>query len=288
MRRPSAPWPRRCRKRDLSTLFGQGLHATELYDYAIGKVRTERRRASGDGGERRPEETEETWVTRVEVIRKAEGRIPVEVAVIAERDTGVVRIEGLAEREWVEVSTRSKPKRVMLDPRVRAHDWNMLNNGKRVGGFLPKLFGSGPAVDNYFHPYFSTRSRRDRLTLGWQPTLWYNDAGGVTLGVRSRSDYLGRFEQNVALVSVATGWESDVDVQDVDFFFRTKNPVKLRAPEHVPDAGYLQGRGALRCQRRARVDPSRAPDLRSDLEPGRPAGMGRHRRFPLPRSGPLR
>jgi hypothetical protein len=29
--------------RDLSTFFGQGLHATELYDYAIGKVKAERR-----------------------------------------------------------------------------------------------------------------------------------------------------------------------------------------------------------------------------------------------------
>ena len=210
-------------RRDLSTLFGQGLHATEMYDYAVGKVRV-----SETAGQRGSEKS--GWTTKVEVLRKAEGRIPVEVAVIAETDTGVVRVEGIAEREWVEVATRSKPKQVVLDPRVRAHDWNMLNNGKRVGGFLTNLFGSGPAVDNYFHPYFSTRSRRDRLTLGWQPTLWYNDAGGVTLGVRSRSDYLGRFEQNVALVSVATGWGSDVDVQDVDFFFRMKNPVMLRAP----------------------------------------------------------
>ncbi|MGZ8391632.1 MAG: M1 family aminopeptidase, partial [Gemmatimonadales bacterium] len=205
-------------QRDLSTFFGQGLHATELYDYAIGKVAGKR----GSG--------EAEWTTRIEVIRKAEGRLPVEVVVIAERDTGVVRIEGLAEREWVEVSTRSKPKQVVLDPRVRAHDWNMLNNRKRIGGFLTKLFGSGPTVDNYFHSYFSTRSRRDRLTVGWQPTLWYNDAGGVTLGVRSRSDYLDRFEQNVALVSVATGWGSDLDVQDVDFFLRSRNPVRLRAP----------------------------------------------------------
>jgi hypothetical protein len=130
----------------------------------------------------------------------------------------------------VEVSTRSKPKQVVLDPRVRAHDWNMLNNRRRIGGFLSKLFGSPPGVDNYFHPYFSTRSRRDRLTVGWQPTLWYNDAGGVTLGYRTRSDYLGRFEQNVVMGSIGTGWGSDLDVQDVDFFFRTRNPVRLRAP----------------------------------------------------------
>jgi len=210
-------------KRDLSTLFGQGLHAVELHDYAIGKVRV-----SGAAGQRGSGKT--GWTTKVEVIRKAEGRLPVEVMVIAERDTGVVRVEGLAEREWVEVSTRSKPKHVVLDPRVRTHDWNMLNNRKKVGGFLTKLFGSAPGIDNYFHPYFSTRSRRDRITVGWQPVVWYNDAGGVTLGVRSRGDYLGRFEQNVAVASIATGLGSDLDVGDVDFFSRLRNPVKLRAP----------------------------------------------------------
>ena len=223
-------------KRDLSTLFGQGLHSMELYDYAVGKVRVSRpagQRGSGAG-----------WITRVEVVRKSEGRIPVEVAVVGETDTALARAEGLAEREWVEVLTISKPKQVLLDPRVRTHDWNMLNNRKRVGGILSKLFGSKPGVDNYVHPYFSTRSRRDRLTVGWQPTVWYNDAGGVTLGVRSRTDYMGRFEKNVALVSAGTGWGSDLDVGDVDFFSRVRNPVFLRAPNTTQtlDAFNIEGR----------------------------------------------
>jgi hypothetical protein len=85
-------------KRDLSTLFGQGLHGTELYDYSIGKLAREQVRGN-DG---------EGWVTRVEVLRKADGKLPVEVAVVAEKDSNVVRIEGLAEREWVEVPTRTK------------------------------------------------------------------------------------------------------------------------------------------------------------------------------------
>jgi hypothetical protein len=138
----------------------------------------------------------------------------------------------MAEREWVEVETRSRPRRVVLDPRVRSHDWNMLNNQKRLGGFLTRLFGgnSGKA-EHYFHPYFSTRSRRDRMTVGWQPTVWYNDAGGVTLGLRARTDYLGRFEQNVTHFSVGgTGIGSDLDEADADFYFRTRNPVALRAP----------------------------------------------------------
>ncbi|HEU5304077.1 MAG TPA: M1 family metallopeptidase [Gemmatimonadales bacterium] len=217
--------------RDLSTFFGQWLHATELYDYAIGRVKVEKVRPTvkPETADTQGHKAEDSWLTRVEVLRMANGRTPVEVAVVAERDSGIVRAEGLAEREWVEVPTNSKPKWVVIDPRVRAHDWNMLNNRKRVGA-LARLLLPPPQTDVYFHPYFSTRSRRDRLTVGLQPTVWYNDAGGVTLGLRSRHDYLGRFEQNAALLSVGTGWGSDLDVKDVDFFFRLRNPVALRAP----------------------------------------------------------
>src|SRR6185436_1598230 len=89
---------------DLSTFFAQWLHTTELYDYEVGDVKTE-------GGERAG------WVTRVEVVRRGNGRIPVEVGVVAEEDTAVQRVDGLAEREWVTPSTPTKPKEVVLDPR---------------------------------------------------------------------------------------------------------------------------------------------------------------------------
>ena len=65
---------------DLSTLFGQWLHGTPMFDYAVGKVQ---RRQEGEG-----------WVTRVQVVRKGDGMIPVDVAVIAEHDTAMVRTDG--------------------------------------------------------------------------------------------------------------------------------------------------------------------------------------------------
>ena len=231
-------------KRDLSTFFAQGLHTTELYDYSVGKVKVER-----------AEKADRSWVTRVEVLRKGEGRIPVEVAVIAQHDTAVVRAEGLAEREWVEVTTRSKPKRVILDPRVRSHDWNMLNNQKRTGGFFARLFGSDRKIESYFHPYFSTRSRRDRLTGGFHPTAWYNDAGGVTLGIRLITDYLGRYEQNQTLLTRSTGWGADDGVEETDFFLRMRNPVALRMSNvsQTLDAFNIEGRyGALLSIERTR------------------------------------
>jgi Peptidase family M1 domain len=203
-------------RRDLSALFAQWLHTTELYDYAVGRVK---RSARGEG-----------WVTRVEVLRKAPGRIPVEVAVLAQRDTAVVRTEGLADREWVEVPTKSRPREVVLDPRVQTHDWNMLNNRHRLGFSLSTVTAYPPGTDVYFHRYFSTRSRRDRMTLGLQPTVWYNDAGGVTLGLRARDDYLGRFEQGVLLLARGTGWGADDGVKHLDVLLRARNPVFLRGP----------------------------------------------------------
>ncbi|HZA98465.1 MAG TPA: hypothetical protein VE399_06775, partial [Gemmatimonadales bacterium] len=176
------------------------------------------------------------------------------------KDTAVVRTNSLGEREWVTLETSSKPKEVLLDPRVRTHDWNMLNNRKRLGWLSPKSLLPPPGTDFYLHPYFSTRSRRDRLTVGLQPTVWYNDAGGVTLGIRSRDDYLGRFEQNQAWVSRSTGWGVDDDVKDTDFFLRARNPVFLRRPNtsQTFDAFNLEGRygaaASIEWSRRAHLN----------------------------------
>ena len=238
--------------RDLSTFFAQGLHTTELYDYAVGRVEVRRLERNQDSDLQR-------WRTRVEVLRKAPGQFPITVAVAGKEDTTYARANGRAEREWVEVVSWYKPRLIVLDPGVRSHDWNMLNNGKRVGGWFVSRWGAPPGTDWYIHPYFSTRSRRDRLTVGLQPTVWYNDAGGVTLGLRSRSDYLGRFQQNVSLVSRSTGWGGDDDVKDWDFFFRVRNPVLLYAPNvsQTLDGFNLEGRygaaATLEWSRRAHL-----------------------------------
>ncbi len=216
-------------RRDLSTFFAQWLHSTELYDYAVGRVRT-RRGPAGQRGSGADSLASDGWITRVEVVRKSPGRIPVELAVIGEGDTALVRTEGMAEREWVEVATATRPLEVVLDPRMRTHDWNMLNNRHRLGFGFSTVTAYPPGTDVYFHRYFSTRSRRDRMTLGLQPTVWYNDAGGVTLGARARDDYLGRFEQGVLLITRGTGWGADDGVEHLDVLLRARNPVFLRAP----------------------------------------------------------
>jgi hypothetical protein len=213
--------------RDLSTLFAQALHGTTLVDYAVGKVSMGRSGGQAEGADQRTVGPSSGWVTRVEVLRRAEGRLPVEVWVIGESDTMMVRTDGLAEREWVTVPTRSKPKQVLLDPRLRTRDWNMLNNAWRRGWLWPSR---EPTREHYLDTWFSQRVARDRRTEGYLPTVWYNDAAGITLGLRTREDYFGRFEQNLALLSYGTGWESDHGVKDADFVFRIQNPTGLRSP----------------------------------------------------------
>jgi hypothetical protein len=228
-------------KRDLTTFFAQWLHSTELYDYAVGRVRSHR---EGEG-----------YLTRVEVVRKAPGRFPQDVAVFAQGDTALARTDGLAEREWVELRTRTRPKSVMIDPLVRSHDWNMLNNRRRLGFSLAQVVAPLPGTDVYFHRYFSTRVRRDRLTTGFQPVAWYNDAGGLTLGLRSRSDYLGRFEQNSWMVTASTGVGVDEDTRDADFWLRLRNPTFLRVPNmsQTLDVYNVEGRfGATAAIERTR------------------------------------
>ena len=215
--------------RDLSDFFGQWLHGTDLYDYAVGRVRRTR---LADG----------SWRTRVEVKREAPGMIPVEVAVIAGHDTTVTRAEGRAEREWVEVVTPNKPGEVVLDPQVRTHDWNMLNNRRRstLFGFLPSRRDVA-RIDKLF----STDTRRDRVVNAWLPTVWYNDQAGLTFGIRSRSNYMGRFEQNTFSVTRSTGWANSTgDPRDVGYFARVRNPVATFMPRtnQVLEVMKMEGR----------------------------------------------
>lgn len=226
---------------DLTTFFAQQLHQVVLTDYAVGKV--ERREGGPTGG----------WTTRVEVKRLAEGIVPVEVFVVAEGDTAVVRTDGLQPSEWVEVHTATKPREVTLDPRVKTGDWNMLNNRHRFGGDLASallLFDAQRPAGFYFDTWFSEQTARDRLMQGWMPMAWYNDVGGITLGVRSRDNYLGRYERNQFWLSYSLG-EPEAQVKRLDFFLRARDPVWARAPGFSPtfEAFRIEGRwgGLLRA-----------------------------------------
>lgn len=198
-------------------LYRQLPRGGTLYDDAVAGARRE---PTGDG----------RWRTTVIVERRAAGLFPQTVWVVADGDTGVARAAALTPRETLTVVTRTRPKRVLLDPLAQSHDWNMLNN-QRVLGFSSGWLVLAPerSADGYLDTYFSRKVARDRLTLGWAPTAWYNDAGGWTFGARLREDYLGRFELNEAWLSLGTGASADDAHKDLNARLRLRNPVWLRA-----------------------------------------------------------
>ena len=209
---------------DLGWLFGQWLHGTPLIDYELQGV--ERRRL--DGGR---------WQVTVTIRRKGDGWMPIE---IGDRSHIYARATGQPEIERVTFVTDTAPGRLMLDPRVRAHDWNMLNNAQPRGLFRTRSL-TALRFDN------PTRDviRRDRVAQGLMPVAWYNDAGGVTLGLRSRSNYLGRFERGLIVFSRAVKQDSIIPG---GIYVRWQNPVAHLTPRTTTTvaAWAVEGRaGAL-------------------------------------------
>ena len=167
---------------DLGWLFAEWLHATPLFDYRLQRVK---RRHLADG----------RWRTTVTIARVADGVMPVE---IGDGDTIYARATGQPQEERVEFVTARKPGRLMLDPRGKTHDWNMLNNRE------PRPFkGRGLTELRIDNPTRET-VRRDRRVNAWLPLAWSNTAGGLTLAFRARDNYLGRFDRNLTLGSLAT------------------------------------------------------------------------------------
>ena len=222
--------------RDLGKFFAQWLHGTVLYDYSVGGVKAQRRNGA----------TTQGWVSRVEVKRNAPGIFPVDVVVRSGSDSAWARISGAAASEWVELATEGRPREVEVDPDVFAHDWNMLNNRKKRGPFG---FSAAPRREVYLDRIFSRRIRRDGLTAAIAPTVWYNDEGGVTVGGRVRTDYLGRFEQNELMLSVDTrGWdERDGSLGGFGGYLTVRNPVRLQMARTAQtlEAYWAEGRAGL-------------------------------------------
>jgi hypothetical protein len=209
---------------DLGWLFGQWLHGTPLIDYELQRV--ERRRTP-----------DRRWSITITVRRLGDGWMPVEIG--DERHI-YARATGQPEVERVTFTADSAPGRLMLDPRLRAHDWNMLNNREPRGLFR----GRGAAVVRLDNP---TREvvRRDRVATGLLPVLWSNDAGGVTLALRGRSNYLGRFNRGLFVASRALRGSA---TSPGGVYFRLENPVPHPAPRTATAmaAWALEGRsGAM-------------------------------------------
>jgi hypothetical protein len=230
---------------DLGWLFGQWLHGTPLIDYRLRQVQ---RRLMGDG----------RWLTTVTIERLGDGWMPVE---IGDRATIFARASGQPEIERVEFITARKPGRLMLDPRVRSHDWNMINNYERRGAW-----GVGRKEWRLDDPTRET-ARRDRTVTALLPLAWSNDYGGVSLALRSRGNYLGRFEQNIAIASV--GLDAGA-TNRVGWYVRFANPVRHPIPrtESSVAAWRVEGRTgmSLSVDRSLRRHPGFGADPRAGFD----------------------
>ena len=209
---------------DLKWLFGEWLHATLLIDYRLRRVERDR---LVDG----------RWRTVVTVERKGDGRMPVE---IGDRDTIYARATGEPATERIEFTSTRKPGRLMLDPRGRTHDYDMLNNREKRSFFGGRAAGELRVDD----PTRET-ARRDKLVTALLPVGWSNDFGGVTLALRTRTNYLGRYQRALSLASVATQGGGGRD--RFGFYGRWANPIRHVVPRTETSfaAWAVEGRGGV-------------------------------------------
>jgi hypothetical protein len=223
---------------DLGWFFSEWLYGRAKVDYALRKVR---RRAVADG-----------WVTDIEIARLGDGVMPVDIAVPVGDTTLIVRARGMDRRETVEVRTRERPGRIELDPARETMDWNYLNNYE--GPHLPfrRLVGGG-REEHHLGWSATMPAARDRLVVNWLPLAWYNDAGGVTLGFQSRSNYMGRFALNETQFTwpvgrIRSGDPSPRTRLRPDYYVSFQNPVAGQRPRMRSEVAswWVEGRAGGR------------------------------------------
>ncbi|HEX9704521.1 MAG TPA: M1 family metallopeptidase [Gemmatimonadales bacterium] len=212
---------------DLGWLFGQWLHGTPLIDYELKKV--ERRRLP-DG----------RWLTAAVIHRLGDGWMPLE---IGDRERIYARATGMQEIERVEFTSAEKPGRLTLDPRARGHDWNMMNNHE-CGAWCVVRGGLGNTEHRIDNPVRET-ARRDRRVTAFLPVAWSNDWGGLTVGVRARSNYLGRFDRVLLL---GTYGLKDGATSPAGGYVRLENPVRGVQPRTAVSLAFwnVEGRTGAR------------------------------------------
>src|SRR5256714_3242999 len=150
--------------RALKWMLGAWLHATPLFDYRLKHVE---RHHLADG----------RWRTVVTIERRGDGRLPVE---IGDADTIYARATGQPAEERIAFVTAARPGRLMLDPRGRTHDYNLLNNRERR-----LLVGRGAWAFRLDDPTRET-ARRDRLGNGRPPVAWSHPHGRLPGRPRAR------------------------------------------------------------------------------------------------------
>ena len=201
---------------DLAWFFAEWLDGVPEIDYAMGDV--ERRQLAGG-----------SWETTVEIKRRGDGRMPVEIGDRG-RPAIYARSRASADAEMVTFETPERPGRLILDPRVLSYDWNFTNN--RETGF----FDSRDARYR-LDTFVQEPAERDRAVISLAPTLWWNDVTPAVIGLRTRSNYMGRYNKTTLWIGRGFSTEVPATAGDAfDFSFRWENPLFLRSPRATQSA----------------------------------------------------
>ena len=202
--------------RDLSTFFAQCLHSNALYDYGMGRV--ERRADAPAGGGVRGWR----WCgTRRGRFRSMWACSP-RATPRSRAPTGIADAGMGGDRHGA-----ASPARCVLDPLVRCHDWNRLNNGSARSASSERR---RPKHRPLFAPVFLDPARGATVSGRFHAGRVVQRSGGVTLGLRER-DRLSRAVRTERRPRHAEhGMGRGRWRHDTDFLLRFRNPVRLRAP----------------------------------------------------------
>lgn len=147
----------------LDWFFKQWLHDSVTVDYALGAVTKKK--------------TPEGWTTRVEILRKDRGIMPVEVLLITQSGDSVVqRWNSKSESGSITFQTAGKPAKVILDPRDALLDKSRLRHGAMRVRFLFEY----PNLSYY---------PRDAYVVTYRPSFWFNEVDALRIGGRLKSYY---------------------------------------------------------------------------------------------------
>ena len=195
------------------------------------------------------------YVTRVEVVRRAPGRFPQDVAVIAQGDT-----RWPAPTAWPSGSGWSSgrgpgpgggARSAGALARLEHAQQPAAARASRSSQLLVPLPGDGRLLPPLLQHPRPPRPADRRACSRWPGTTTRagsRSASGAGATISAASS------RTCSVVTASTGVGVDDDARDVDFWLRLRNPVFLRAPNLSRDAGRVQRRGPLRRHRRDRAD----------------------------------
>ncbi|MDE3150761.1 MAG: M1 family metallopeptidase [Gemmatimonadota bacterium] len=175
--------------KNLRWFFDQWVHRVGMVDYALTRATTTR---MADG----------RWLTTATVERRGAYRHPMPVGVRTDSGWTIARADYSKDLQAVQLVTAQRPREVRLDPYHTTYDWDRRDD---VAG--PTWFGLSGARPVFDWPFLDQANRNHAL-VALSPLAWYSDPGGLTVGMRARTSYLGlvdRYDFGLAVTSGLRG-----------------------------------------------------------------------------------